>query len=214
MKAFIFDMDGVLLDTESICDDTWIEAGKKHGITQKDAMIAIDRCRGMNKKNIIENLEEMFGKDFDAESYLMLTGELFHKIENEKGIKNLPYAEECLKVLKEKGYRLALASSTRKESVMRQLTNAGLIDYFEVIITGDMVKNSKPDPEIYKTACTCLGIESKLCYAVEDSPNGLMSAKNAGLTTIMVPDRIKPNEVTSKYSDFVFKNLKEVFEKF
>ena len=77
-----------------------------------------------------------------------------------------------------------------------------------------MVANSKPDPEIYATAVKHLGLEPSECVAIEDSLNGLRSAKSAGLNTVMVPDRVAPNSDTEKVSDFVFESLKDVTEKF
>ena len=86
------------------------------------------------------------------------------------------------------------------------------MDYFEVIVTGDMVLHSKPDPEIYLKACEELNIPPENCIAIEDSPNGLKSAFFAGLNTIMVPDKIQPNE---ELNQFIWKkcdSLKNVMD--
>ena len=123
----------------------------------------------------------------------------------------MPYAKECLEYLQPK-YRIALASSTRNELVIRQLKNANVLEFFEVIVTGDMVLHSKPDPEIYLKACEELNIPPENCIAIEDSPNGLKSAFFAGLNTIMVPDKIQPNE---ELNQFIWKkcdSLKNVMD--
>ena len=77
-----------------------------------------------------------------------------------------------------------------------------------------MVKNSKPDPEIYQNAVDALGLKAEECVAVEDSPNGLISAKGAGLKTVMVPDRVGPDERTEKYTDCVYVSLKNIIENY
>ena len=126
----------------------------------------------------------------------------------------MPFAKQTLEYLKDKGYRIALASSTRGPVVTRQLEKAGLLSFFESLSTGDQVSHSKPDPEIYKLACKSLNLPPKKCAAVEDSPNGIKSAKSAGLFTIMVPDRIEPDEELLRKVDFLCSNLSEIKLKF
>lgn len=239
IKAFVFDMDGVLLDTESICDKTWEIAGKEFGLPEEDSNRVIALCRGQNKSDTILTLKREFGENFDGAGFLARTSELFHEVEFSVGIKRMYYAKEALSTLKQK-YPIALASSTRKESVIRQLTNAGLIDYFDAIVTGDMVTHSKPDPEIYLTAVRELSkkletangsslpkdgtateksgnteksscaLSPSDCVAIEDSPNGLKSAHSAGLFTVMIPDRIQPTAEILEICDAVLGNLEEL----
>jgi HAD superfamily hydrolase (TIGR01509 family) len=189
IKAIIFDMDGVILDSETISDKTWMIAQDEMDLTtDKDFL---NMCRGSNRNDTLKLLRDIFGADFDSEAFLKRTSELFHMIEEQDGIPLLPYAKEILEYLKPK-YRLALASSTNGPTVARQLTTAGVIDFFETRTTGEMVEHSKPDPEIYLMACRSLGLEPGECVAVEDSPNGIKSAAKAGLKVVMVPDKIAP----------------------
>ena len=190
-KAIIFDMDGVILDSETICDKTW--AITQDEMDVKTDLDYVNMCRGTNHNDTLLILRKVFGQDFDAEAFLKRSIELFHMYEETQGIPLMPYAEQILKYLKPK-YRLALASSTSGAAVERQLTAAGVIDYFETRTTGEMVEHSKPDPEIYLKACQSLGVEPKECVAVEDSPNGIRSAHKAGIPVIMIPDKIKPTE--------------------
>ena len=189
IKAIIFDMDGVILDSETISDKTWAIAQDEMDVsTDKDY---INMCRGSNRNDTLKILRDVFGQDFDADAFLNRATVLFHMYEDTQGIPLMPYAQQILEYLKPK-YRLALASSTNGRAVKRQLTNTGVIDYFKTRTTGDQVVHSKPDPEIYLMACRSLGLEPAECVAVEDSPNGIRSAYAAGMPVIMVPDKIAP----------------------
>ena len=209
IKAIIFDMDGVILDSETISDKTWLIAQDEMDLqTDKDF---INLCRGSNRNDTLAILHKTFGDDFDAQAFLNRTSELFHMYEESQGIPLMPYARQILEYLKPK-YRLALASSTNGGAVERQLTNAEVIDFFETRTTGEMVEHSKPDPEIYLMACRSLGLEPDVCVAVEDSPNGIRSAAKAGLKVIMVPDKIAPTPELEKLCWKICPTLKSLEE--
>ena len=194
IEAVIFDMDGILLDTESICMECWARAGEELGY---DGIIPVYRsCIGCNTKTIIEKLSDAYPalSSEKIHEFHERTRELFHVVEDEKGIALMEGVPQILESLKNAGFRLAVASSTRWEAVSRQLTRAGLISYFEVIITGDTVAHSKPAPDIYLKTCSALGLPVQACVAIEDSPNGVRSATSAGLRCIVVPDQIVPDE--------------------
>lgn len=209
IKAIVFDMDGVLLDSETICDRTWEMAAVEYGI--KDPSVIMRRCLGTNKNDAMQIIKEELGQDFPAGEYLERTSELFRQIEFSSGIPLMPYVKEALEYLKTK-YRLCVASSTRKVHVMRQLGNAGLVPYFETFTCGDMVEHSKPHPEIYLMACKSLGTDPSNCAAVEDSPNGIKSAYAAGLKTIMVPDKVQPDSTLLPMVNHLCKSLADIMQ--
>ena len=207
IKAIIFDMDGVILDSESISDITWRKAAEEKGLTVNDEIL--NACRGTNKNDTIVILKKYYGAGFDSEAFLERTSELFHEIEEKEGIPLMPYAKEILEYLKPR-YRLALASSTRGPTVERQLRNASVIDFFETRTTGEMVEHSKPNPEIYLMACKSIGMKPEECVAIEDSLNGIRSAYAAGLKPIMVIDKVQPTEEIRGMCEAVFESLEEV----
>jgi HAD superfamily hydrolase (TIGR01509 family) len=192
IPAVIFDMDGVLLDTETICDRVWEQTAQEMHLSDIDK--AINECRGCNKADTRLLLQKRYGCGFDVEYMMARTSELFHVIEDREGIPIMKGVETALAYLKKNGYRLALASSTRGLVVRRQLTDAGLISFFETITTGEQVIHSKPDPEIYRKACGSLGLAPSICVAIEDSPNGIRSAYAAGMKCVMIPDKIQPTD--------------------
>jgi len=204
IKAIIFDMDGVILDSESISDITWKKAAEEKGLKTDNEIL--NSCRGTNKNDTMTILKKIYGKDFDSEAFLERTSQLFHEIEEKDGIPLMPYAKEILEYLKSR-YRLALASSTRGPTVERQLRTAGVIDFFETRTTGEMVEHSKPNPEIYLMACKSIGVEPCECAAIEDSLNGIRSAYAAGLHPVMVIDKIKPTDEIKKMCEHIFDSL-------
>ena len=111
--------------------------------------------------------------------------------------------------LKESGANVGLASSTRSETVIRQLTHAGLIQYFDVIVGGEMAKKSKPEPDIYIEACRQLKVDPSKAIALEDAINGIRSAHGAGMNPVMIPDIVQD---TSKVDDILFGKCESLLE--
>lgn len=192
IQAVIFDMDGVLLDTESITKICWKKAAEEYGINGIEEVHKL--CVGTNWNDTLEILRNNYGKNFDVESFRNRCSVLFRDYSSENGIPLMKGVKESLEYLKDRGYRIALASSTAYKNVKNELENAHLFNYFATVTTGDMVEHSKPAPDIYLKACESLHIEPEYCVAVEDSPNGVRSAYKANMKCVMIPDLIKPTE--------------------
>lgn len=212
MKAVVFDMDGVIFDSERLVISCWQKVAKKYGILHiEDACM---ECLGINAKLTKELFCRRYGADFPYDAYKKEMSALFHE---EAAGGRLPVKEgvfALLQYLKEKGVKVALASSTRREVVVRELKDGGLLPYFEQVIAGDMVEKSKPEPDIFLTACKSLGVEPEAAFAIEDSYNGIRAAHSAGMKPIMVPDLIGPTAEIEGLCYKVMGSLAEVKEYF
>lgn len=151
-----------------------------------------------------------YGEDFDYEGFRSKASVWFWDYIEKKGLPVKPGVKELLSWLREEGWAVGLASSTRRSSVENHLEQAGIRDYFATIVTGDMVEHSKPRPDIYLMACRELGVDPGQAYAIEDSPNGIRSAYRAGMSPLMVPDMIAPDEEMRELSTKIFSDLHEV----
>lgn len=188
--AVVFDMDGVLFDTEKLFLDTYKEVAEEKGMVYLEK--AVMGCIGLNIKDTEALFQKEYGGDFSfAEYHAICTERARRKIE-EHGLPMKAGVRALLTYLREEGYRIALASSTSRRGVLGHLARAEITGFFEVIIGGDMVERGKPEPDIYLRACEELGTAPGNTIAIEDSPNGIRSAYAAGLKPIMVPDLIAP----------------------
>lgn len=208
--AVVFDMDGVIFDSETCVIESWIVVAEKYGIEGIEE--ACNECLGLNKDATRVKMLERYGADFPYDDYKKEASKFYHEKYDGGRLPMKPGIKELLKFLKNNGKKVAVASSTRREVVESEIRDAGLLKYFDVLVCGDMVTNSKPDPEIFLKACAELGISPLRSFAIEDSFNGIRSASSAGLRTIMVPDRIEPDEEMCKLSEVILPSLVEVKE--
>lgn len=205
MKAVIFDMDGVLFDTERVCMEVWVAVAEKLGLAGMEEVFPA--VIGLNVNDSRQIMKKAYGADFDYPYFRKLAAEGFQAYIEEKGLPVKPGVREILRWLKESGYAVGLASSTGEKDVRSHLRRVGLSDYFPVVVTGDMVEHSKPLPDIYLLACEKLGVEPARAYAIEDSPNGIRSAHAAGMRPVMVPDMIAPDEEMRRLSCVILEDL-------
>ena len=208
MNTVVFDMDGVLFDTERLCMEGWLVLSEQYGISDMEKFYPM--CIGRNNTDTKALVLEHYGSNFPYEQFCRETSLWFHDWIDKNGLPVKEGVRELLDFLKEYDWNVGIASSTRCQSVIGHLERAGLIDYFSVIVGGDMVEHSKPQPDIYLMACEKLGVPPAQCYAIEDSPNGIRAAHRAGMKPIMVPDLLPPDEEMTRLSYKIFKDLREV----
>ena len=196
ISAIIFDMDGLMFDTEALNASAWKAAGKLHGFEMTDELLRAHI--GTNLETTKRLMQSHFGPgfDFDAVRGDRIAYSLRHIEENGTPLK--PGLRELLAYLDEKGIKTAIASSSEERFVRFYLEHAALGHEFDVIICGDKVKRGKPEPDIFLAALTELGVEADECLVLEDSYNGITAAHRAGIRSVMIPDLLPPTPEIEK----------------
>ena len=209
-QAVVFDMDGVIFDSERAIQECWDMIGEKYDIP--DARETCLMTLGVNMTEVVRIFKARYGQKFPFEKYSEEVNRLYWEKFDDGRLPMKPGVVELLEYLKQSGKKIALASSTYREKVMREIQAAGLQLYFDELICGDMVERSKPDPDIYLKACAALSVNPSEAYAIEDSYNGIRSASRAGLHPIMVPDIKGPTEEMKTLTEVILPSLHDVLE--
>lgn len=209
-KAVVFDMDGVIFDSERAVMQCWKEVASRHNIP--DIEKAILACTGTTMVRTREIMLNLYGADFPYDEYARESSAIFHSRYDGGRLPMKQGVKELLTFLKERGKKIALASSTRQQVVTDELRDAGIIEYFDRIICGDMVSRSKPAPDIFLKACEELNVSPSDSYAIEDSYNGIRAAHAGGLHPIMVPDLLPADEEMQSLAEIVLPSLTSVIE--
>ena len=210
VQAVIFDMDGIIFDSERLVIECWEVVAAKHNIP--DIVEICMRVQGNNREETGKRFREKYGKEFPYETYKKEVTALFLERYGEGRLPLKPGVIEILKELKHRHVPLALASSTRSDIVRQELDDANLLPYFDAVLGGDMVPRSKPEPDIFLAAAAALQAEPKYCYVLEDSYNGIRAAYRAGMHPVMVPDMQQPTEEIRGIAEAVVENLLAALE--
>ena len=210
IEGVVFDMDGLLLDTEQIVKRTWTDVGTAMGYPDMGEQIY--HTLGFNRPRRKAYFESVYGPDWPDEEIVRRTVIRFNEIVESEGIPVKKGARELLTFLKEKGIKIGLATSTSEEHAKQELDEAGIWDYFDGRVFGSMVTKSKPDPEIYLKACAAIGVEPAHALALEDAPSGVESAYRAGLRVIMIPDMVQPSDEVRKMTWDVQESLLDIIK--
>lgn len=208
IEAVLFDMDGVMFDTERMYQKAWLLAGQQMGAPMKPEIV--DRLRGRNREGCARVCREVFGQDFDFDAMRTACRALMARWIEENGLPVKPGLYELLAELERRGIPAVLATSTTRDSAWGHLQRAKVDRYFLGAVCGDDVSHSKPHPEVFLKAAALAGRDPKNCLVLEDSPAGVRAGAAAGCFTVMVPDLTAPDEELRALADEILPSLKDV----
>ncbi len=208
ISLVIFDMDGLMFDTERLSLSAWIRAGMVFGY-QIDTSV-IMKGIGMNAKGSERIFKEHFGEAFPLERIRMLKSDYVSEEIELNGVPVKSGLYELLTYLEDHEFKKAVATSTSRAMAERLLESAGILDRFDVIVCGDEVSEGKPDPEIFRTAARKSWCKPEACIVLEDSANGILAASRAKMIPFLVPDLKKPSNEIQKLAYNTFESLNEV----
>ena len=207
-KGAIFDMDGLLFDTEKLYQMSWLEVAKQFGqIAHPEFPIAICGSSGTYLLEIIHR----YYPDVDAEQFRdagmqMVRDHLQMEVPEKQGVR------EILQYFQEAGFCIALASSSERSMILHNLEKSGLTDYFDAIVSGQDIEHGKPAPDIFLKAAALIGCEPQNCYVFEDGFNGVRAGAAAGCKTIMIPDILLPTPETKNLCVGICDSLQDALQ--
>ena len=211
IKAVLFDMDGLMVNTESLSTEAFINSAKAQGynMTKEETL----KVLGFTKANIYQFWIDYFqGTNVDGKK---LVDDHYEYIENvlyTVGPEKMPYVEELLKYLRENNYKIAVASSSDTADIKNNLEKTKLEKYIDEIASGAEVENGKPAPDVFLLAAERLDVDSKDCLILEDSKAGVKAGKASGAMVFMVPDMFTVDKECEDTADRILTNLGEVIE--
>jgi len=209
IKAVLFDMDGLMVDTESLSTEAFINSAKAQGynMTKEETL----KVLGFTKANIYQFWIDYFqGTNVDGKK---LVDDHYEYIENvlyTVGPGKMPYVEELLKYLRENNYKIAVASSSDTADIKNNLEKTKLEKYIDEIASGAEVENGKPAPDVFLLAAKRLGVDAKDCLILEDSKAGIKAGKASDAMVFMVPDMFTVDKECEDTADRILTNLGEV----
>lgn len=207
--AVIFDMDGLMLDTERIALACWDQAARIHGY-ELDPAIGLGMV-GLNTRDCVVWVKSVLGENFPMEAINVTSRELYHaELDRETPLKSglLP----LLQWLQDENIPRAVATSTRHEWALKKLRKAGILDCFQDLVCGDQVSQGKPHPEIFLTAASKIGINPARCLVLEDSDPGVRGARAAGMNVIQVPDVKAPSAEVREFGHLICESLQQAHQ--
>lgn len=215
-KAVIFDMDGTMFDTENLQVKMWIEIGQKYNFNITEELVK--STIGISREGTKQIYKKALGDEFDFDHYRNIREENVNSYIEENGVPQKEGLIPLLNYLRDNRYAIAIATSSRNEKTYKYLEKTGIKEYFHTVVTGEMIAQGKPNPDIFLKAYEMLNkkfddLQRSECVVVEDAPGGIEAAKKAEMNVIMVPDLIEPTLEVEELLYAKCKSLKEVKQK-
>lgn len=204
-QGAIFDMDGLLFDTERMYRDSWKQSAQQFGLVHNpDFPRTVCGSSGAHMREIIlQYYPQVDAKAFADDCILRVERELETHVPEKTGVRDI------LQYLKQHGVRVAVASSSKRATVLHNLKQADILSYFDAVVSGDQVTHGKPAPDIFLLAAQQIGCEPENCYVFEDGTNGIRAGAAAGCTTIMIPDLTPPNAQLEQLCAGIYPSLSD-----
>lgn len=210
IKGVLFDMDGTMFDTETMSIYGWEVAAKKYGIEiSRDFMVG---CMGLVTDAIRDRFYAEYGRDFDYYRFRADKLKVMEDVINKDGVPHKKGLVNLLEYLKKNGIKCAVATSTTNARAMFNIERGGVLEYFDDVISGDMVRRGKPEPDIYVYAAGRIGVLPGECMVLEDSRNGILAARASGAVSVLIPDIIPVDDDMLKAADYKVDDLDMVID--
>jgi len=207
IKAVLFDMDGLIFDTEGLYKKSWQHAAREQGLELSDAFY--QNFIGVQDAECERLLLMQFSKKLNMVRFRRVRDRML-SVEREKGTAYKIGFDALFTELKDRGFKCALVTSSAMPLVQHHFAGFDYLSLFDAIITSENVKNGKPAPDCYLMACEQLNLSPTECLVLEDSNNGMRSAISAGCHAVMIPDLLKPDSDVAQRATSVLSNLMEV----
>jgi len=199
LHAAIFDMDGLMFDTERLSSRCWHQIGRELGLNITEELLS--QARGLTGPEYRSFFERSLGESLDYDTANARKRALYWSYIAEEGLQLKPGLIALLNFLKNEGICIGMATATRQGIADRYLDLTGVRPYFDFFVFGDQVASGKPNPEIFLLAAKQVGAAPEICMVLEDSINGVKAGISGGFHTIMIPDLTQPTpEIAARLS--------------
>lgn len=209
LKAVIFDLDGTMVDTETLYSEAFSILLKTYGVTPKPYKHGLVHMVGVNTQDILKFLMGRYNFSGDIKTLTTKLRENYFQLIQNKKIKPAKGVKKLILLLKKNHLKLAVASGSSSRNINIILKNLSIENFFDAIVGADQVKHGKPHPEIYETTVTKLAISKNDCVVIEDTESGVKAAKSAGLKVVAVPNVFTKDQNFAK-ADTIVKSLSDI----
>lgn len=208
----LFDMDGLLLDTERVAMRAFCDLAVPAGLGLEVAEAAFLALIGSSRQQTQARLHEVLPLGTDIADFEQRWTAHFYALKSDNGIPFLPFAREVVVALAEAGHPMAIVTSTHGKAARKHLEDVGLAPFFSHLIAGDEVTDNKPHPAPYLAGAAALGVAPVTCFAFEDSDTGTTSAHRAGCRVVQIPDLRPPGKALPDLGQMVARDLNEAVQ--